>query len=374
MSGGVDSSVAAKLLKDQGYDIIGIFLHFWKEENNCACSENKCCSSSAYADANRVCQKLGIRLYTLNFSREFKKDVVDNFLAEYKSGRTPNPCVRCNKLVKLGLLIKKAKQLGYDFIATGHYARIKSKVPPIRRTGASQKSKVGEYKLVKAKDENKDQGYFLYNLTQEQLAHLIFPIGDYKKEKVRQIAEKYKLPVAKKKDSQEICFIPEKNHNEFLKRNLKMKSGSIKTKDGKIIGKHNGLPLYTIGQRKGVEIGGIGPFYVAKMDNKKNTLFVVKDGNNPLLFKKELIAKDVNWISGLAPKLPLKCQAVIRYRHKPVQCVIKKIKKQKDKKAKKQEEVEKYLVKFSKPQRAVTSGQSVVFYKGEEVLGGGVIE
>jgi tRNA-specific 2-thiouridylase len=356
MSGGVDSSVAAKLLKDQGYNVLGIFLYFWKEEKIGDFEfENKCCSVKAYLDASRVCQKLGIRLYTLNFSREFKKDVVNNFLDEYKSGRTPNPCVLCNKLVKLGLLIKKAKQLGYDFVATGHYVRLKPEIQ-------NPKSKI-QKKLLRAKDRLKDQSYFLYRLNQEELSHLIFPLGNFTKDEVRKMAEKFKLPVAKKKDSQEVCFIPEKSHNEFLKRNLKMKSGPIKTIDRKIIGKHQGLPLYTIGQRKGVEIGGIGPFYVAQTDYKTNTLYVVKNENDAFLFKKELIAKDINWILDKLPKPPLKCQAVIRYRHQPVQCKITKLKFN-----------NRYKVKFSKPQRAVTSGQSVVFYKNEEVLGGGVIE
>ncbi|OIO07773.1 tRNA 2-thiouridine(34) synthase MnmA [Candidatus Falkowbacteria bacterium CG_4_9_14_3_um_filter_36_9] len=371
MSGGVDSSVAVKLLTKKNYKCLGIFLHFWQEEAGFKKKlilnpvENKCCSAKALLDARRVCQKIGINLYTLNFRRDFKKKVVDNFLNEYKSGRTPNPCVRCNKFVKLGLLIKKARKLGYDRVASGHYARLK---------------KIGhEYKLYRAKDKAKDQSYFLYNLDQSQLKHLLFPLGEYKKEDIRKIARKYKLAVAEKKDSQEICFIPGKNHNNFLKRHLKLKSGLIKTMDDKTVGRHHGLPLYTIGQRRGVEIGGIGPFYVLKCDYKTNTLYVADDNHDPLLYSDKLIAKNVNWISGKEPKLPLACAAVIRYRHKPTKCIISPF----DKGGKegfilkrKLDEVNyynKYLVKFSKPQRAITPGQSVVFYRRDEVLGGGII-
>ncbi|MDO9399102.1 MAG: tRNA 2-thiouridine(34) synthase MnmA [bacterium] len=354
MSGGVDSSVVAKLLVDQGYEVVGIFLHFWKEnlksEEN---SENKCCSIEALMDARRVCEKIGIPLYTLNFSKIFKKQVVDNFLDEYKKGRTPNPCVRCNKLVKIGFLIEQAKKMGFNFVATGHY--IKSKVK-------SQKSKV-KYKLYKAKDENKDQSYFLWTFNQDELKYLLFPLGNYTKPQVRQSAKKFELPVAEKKESQEICFISEKSHNEFLKRHLKFKIGKIKTLDNKIIGEHNGLPLYTIGQRKGVEIGGIGPFYVAKKDYKTNTLYVVNDNNDPALFSDQLIVNNINWISGQTPKFPFHCQAVIRYHHPAVECVISNLKNKENN----------LLVKFAQPQRAVTSGQSIVFYNNNEMLGGGVI-
>ncbi len=339
MSGGVDSSVAAKLLTDQGHDVIGIFLHFWKEPGAGEAVENKCCSTEALLDARRVANQIGIPLYTLNFSKIFKREVVDNFLDQYRSGRTPNPCVICNKRVKLGYLLKQAKKLGYDYVASGHYA--------INKDG----------RLFKAKDKNKDQSYFLYTFSRAEFKHLLFPLGNYIKPQVRALARKFKLPVAEKGDSQEICFIPEKNHNEFLKRHLKLKPGPIKTFDEKVIGRHHGLPLYTIGQRKGVEIGGTGPYYAAKLDYKKNTLCVVSDGQDKRLYGDELTAKNASWIN--QPKA--KCQAVIRYRHKPVGCTLKKINKTK------------YLVKFKKPQRAITPGQSVVFYDGREVLGGGII-
>lgn len=344
MSGGVDSSVAAYLLKKQGFDVIGVFLHFWKEKN--AKTENKCCSEKSLADAREVSRKIGIPLYTMNFSGQFKKIVVDDFVDGYKSGRTPNPCVVCNKNVKLGLLIKRAKKMGYDYVATGHYVKLKN---------------VGKIKLLRGKDENKDQSYFLYTLNQTELKHLLFPLGDYKKDQVRAMAKKIGLPVAEKRESQEICFIPEKSHNDFLKRQLKLKKGKIIEIGGNIIGEHNGLPLYTIGQRKGVEIGGIGPFYVAKKDMKKNILYVTKGKDDPILYSSGLIAKNVNWVSGQEPKMPFVCQAVIRYRHKAVESIIKKIK------------ANNYQVNFQEPQRAITPGQSIVFYNKDEVLGGGII-
>ena len=353
MSGGVDSSVAAKLLVDQGYEVVGIFLHFWTSDIldvTLAKRENKCCSTKALMDARRICTQIGIKLYTLNFKDVFKREIVDNFLNEYSEGRTPNPCVRCNKFVKLGLLIQKAQELGFEYVATGHYV-------------ISQKSKVKSQKyvsLVRAKDMAKDQSYFLYALTQEQLSHLIFPLGSYSKEDVRKMARKFRLPVADKSESQEICFIPGKSHNDFLKKYLKLKKGSIKTIDGLVVGEHQGLPLYTIGQRKGIEIGGIGPFYAAKMDCKKNVLYVVQDKDDPVLYSDVLTVKNANWIK-IGLNFPLKCEAVIRYHAKAVSCEVDK-------------EKNNFVVRFIKPVRAITPGQSVVFYDGDEVLGGGVID
>ncbi|MEK7202927.1 MAG: tRNA 2-thiouridine(34) synthase MnmA [Patescibacteria group bacterium] len=363
MSGGVDSSVAAKLLVDQGYEVAGIFLHFWKENSNKENFENKCCSTESFMDARRVCDKIGIPLYTLNFSKIFKKQVVDNFLNEYKIGRTPNPCVRCNKLVKLGYLIEQAKKLGFNYVATGHYAQ--------KLEIKNQKSKI-IYKLYKAKDKNKDQSYFLYTFNQDELKHLLFPLENYTKPRVRRLARKFKLPVAEKKESQEICFIPNKKHNEFLKQHLKLKKGEIKTLDNKIIGKHLGLPLYVIGQRKGIEIGGGESFYVVKTDYKTNTLYVVNNKTDPALFSKQLIAGNVNWLSGQTPKMPFHCQAVIRYHHQAIKCVVTSLltKTKKENKIKKNS----LLVKFTQPQRAITPGQSVVFYNNNEVAGGGVIK
>jgi len=376
MSGGVDSSVAAKLLKDQGHEVVGIFLHFWKESKNIPLDkggkgdyENKCCSAQALLDARRVADKIGIPLYTLNFAKIFKKQVVDNFLSEYSRGKTPNSCVRCNKLVKLGFLIKQAKKLGFDYVATGHYARVKKT--------KKQENKKTEliYKLLKARDENKDQSYFLYTFSQDELKHLLFPLGNFIKPQVRQLAKKFKLPTAEKAESQEVCFIPDKDHNEFLKRHLKLKPGKtlslLRRGEGEVLGRHDGLPLYTIGQRKGIKIGGTGPYYAAKMDYKKNILYVVNKSDDPLLYKNELLAKNVSWISDAAPKLPLKCQAVIRYHHTPAECIITKIKPSTIHGKVLGEN--NFKIKFLKPQRAITPGQSVVFYRSEETLGGGVI-
>lgn len=354
MSGGVDSSVVAKLLQDQGYDVSGVFLFFWKDElhnaNGCQV-ENKCCGDDALFDARRVCQKIGIPLYTLNYRQEFKNTVVDDFISEYKRGRTPNPCVVCNKNIKLGLLIDQAREMGFDYVATGHYI--------VRKEAKNKKSGL-KYKLFKSKDETKDQTYFLYNLNQKQLQCLLFPIGEYKKDDIRKIASRFKLGVAHKKDSSEICFIPEKTHNDFLKRYIKFKKGLIKDYSGKVLGEHQGLPLYTVGQRKGIEIGGDGPYYAAKADYKNNILYVVNSFDDPRLFRDELMTKSISWLEGNGPKFPFSCQAVIRYHHPAVDCIIMQKK-------------DSYLVKFKEPQRAITSGQSVVFYQDKELLGGGII-
>jgi len=349
MSGGVDSSVAAQLLKNQGYDVAGVFLHFWKDETAGSAHENRCCSLESLLDAKKVAAKIGIPLYTFDFSAPFKKAVVDNFLSEYSSGRTPNPCVVCNKKIKIGRLLKYAKKLGFDYLATGHYLNIK-------KEGS-------QTKLFKARDGKKDQTYFLYTFTPDELKHLLFPLGNYLKPQVKKLAAKFKLGVESKAESQDICFLSG-SHNNFLKKYLKLEEGPIKISEtGKEIGRHQGLPLYTIGQRRGIEIGGTGPYYVAKFDYKKNILYVVKNWNEQILYQDSLCAKNVNWLSGKAPKRNLNCEAVIRYGHKAVKCLVTVDKKNKNI----------YLVKFKKPQRAITPGQSVVFYNKKEVLGGGII-
>jgi len=366
MSGGVDSSVATALLKNQGYDCFGIFMHFWSEPGNLKQRENKCCSLASLEDARRVCQKLGIKLYILNFDQLFKEKIVDDFLKEYRVGKTPNPCVRCNKYIKFGELLKRVRKMGADYLATGHYISLKHKniKAPARlatRSVAGRQEQI--YKLFTARDEEKDQSYFLYNLTQEQLKYLLFPIGDYQKTEVRKLARKFGLAVSERRESQEVCFIPEKDHNEFLKRHLKLKPGKIVTIEGTVVGQHLGLPLYTVGQRRGVGLGG-GPYYVVDFDYQKNQLLVATKVDDPLLFKDELRAKKVNWVSGRKPKLPLKCLAKIRYRHPAVAVEVNSQRRD-------------YLVKFKKAQRAITSGQSVVFYKTSgrrtELLGGGII-
>ncbi|HBA36900.1 TPA: tRNA 2-thiouridine(34) synthase MnmA [Candidatus Falkowbacteria bacterium] len=362
MSGGVDSSVAAQLLKEQGYKVAGVFLHFWKDETAGGQKENRCCSAESLLDARAVAAKLEIPLYTFNFSRQFKKTVVDDFLGQYDAGRTPNPCVVCNKQIKIGLLLKYARQLGFDYVATGHYLNLE-------RVGR-------EVRLFKAKDRNKDQSYFLYTFTPDELKHLLFPLGPYTKPQVRKLAKKFSLKVAAKPESQDICFLSG-DHNNFLKRYLTLRPGDIRILDSdEKIGEHAGLPLYTVGQRRGL-VGGTGPYYVAKFDYRRNILYVVKNWNEDILYESDLVAKKVNWLSGRAPRRAFSCGAVIRYGHPAVACIVSPLagKKKTDRKRGRSAsgDAESYQVKFSKPQRAVTPGQSVVFYDRDRVLGGGII-
>ncbi len=329
MSGGVDSSVAAALLKRAGVDVVGVFMKFGSEPFN------RCCSSESERRARKVAKILNIPFYVLNFEREFKKRIVDCFLKDYKAGLTPNPCVVCNKEIKFGLLLEKAFKLDADYLATGHYARLE------------------KGRLFKGRDEEKDQSYFLWQLSQKQLKHALFPVGQYTKKEVRELARSFKLPVLKIPESQEVCFI-RGSVNDFLEKHIKAKPGYIVDSQGKIVGRHEGLHFYTIGQRKGIGLPG-GPFYVLDKDLKNNILNVSK--NDKGLYRKELIARKVNWISGKSPKLPFKIKAKIRYRHQAAPATIHP----------------KNKVIFDKPQRAITPGQSVVFYKREELLGGGVI-
>jgi len=351
MSGGIDSSVAAALLKNQGYEVIGVFMQFWFPKGE-KYGENRCCSLEAFNEAKDVADKLDIRLHKLNFGREFKKYIVDEFLNEYKKGLTPNPCVACNKFIKFDLLLKHARTVfKAEYLATGHYVKIKGD------------------RLYKGKDDNKDQSYFLYNIKPASLGHLLFPLGDLKKPKVREMAKKFGLKVHDKSESQEICFVGD-SHYDFLNKFLKLKQGEIVeekilplskgrwSKTGGVLGKHNGLPLYTIGQRSGIGLAG-GPWYVSGFDHKKNILYVTRDQKKSNIFQRELVAKKLNWISGI-PKFPIKCQAKVRYRSKVYNCLVEKVSGG-------------VKVTFKSKQRAVMPGQSVVFYKGREVLGGGVI-
>ena len=354
MSGGLDSSVAAALLKRAGFSVIGIFMKFWSEpkKDGLIGALNRCCSPEAEVRARKVAKILKIPFYVFDFEKEFKKRIVDYFLEEYKKGITPNPCVVCNKEIKFGLLLGKALALDADFIATGHYAK-KKKIE-------NRKQKI-EYKLLQAKDKNKDQSYFLWMLNQKQLSRILFPIGYYTREEVEKLAKKFKLPVLKARKSVEICFI-QTTINDFLARHLKQKPGQIIYStpgvEYRVIGRHRGLAFYTIGQRKGIELPG-GPYYVLGKDLKKNILIVTK--NEKDLLKKELICKNVNWISGKVPKLSQKVKVKIRYRHELARAAIYKILNTK------------YKILFSSPQRAITPGQSVVFYKGQQLLGGGII-
>lgn len=350
MSAGVDSSVAAALLKQQGFDVVGVFLHFWKEPGQDALRENKCCSLESQQDARKVAQLLDIPLYTVNAAQEFKKEVVDYFLEEIKGGRTPNPCVVCNERIKFNFLFRKMLEMDADYVATGHYAEIKEKD--------------GKFHLYTSTDEEKDQTYFLYSLSQKQLSRIMFPVGGFKKPAIRKEAEKLKLPVFDKEDSQGLCFTPEKTPSNFIKRNLKLSSGDIITTAGKKVGTHDSLELYTIGQRKGVNIGGDGPYFVVERDFKKNQLIVTNDQKDERIFKKKMLVEIKNWISD-EPKLPLETNVKIRYRQALVRGIIRKAGKTKS------QTVE---VEFFDPQKAVTPGQSAVFYSDEkEVLGGGVI-
>lgn len=347
MSGGVDSSVSAVLLQKQGYEVIGCTMKLWEPGDDG--EESTCCGSQAVYDAKRVCDQLGIPHYTINCKDEFKNKVVDNFIQEYKEARTPNPCVECNRYLKFGSFYQKAKELECNYIATGHYASIQFS------------DKYKQYVLKKSKEEKKDQTYFLYTIPKEILEHIIFPLQDYtSKEDTRKIAEENKLLVAQKKDSQEICFIPDDDYQRFLKKYGKYKSqkGNIVLKNGKVLGQHAGFINYTIGQRKGLGISYQEPLYVLELDKEKNEVVV---GTQKELYSKELYAKEVNWMVFDKLEEPIKCKAKIRYRSKEATCMVYS-----DKDAIK--------VVFDDEQRAITPGQSVVFYDDEGiVLGGGKI-
>lgn len=355
MSAGVDSSVAAALLKQQGYEVIGVFLHFWKEPGSDELRENKCCSLESQQDARKVAQILDIPLYTVNAAREFKKDVVDYFLEESKAGRTPNPCVVCNDRIKFNFLFKKMLEMDADYVASGHYAKIKKTE--------------GKYHLYTSSDEEKDQTYFLYNLTQKQLGRILFPVGEYKKPRIREIAKEFELPVFDKDDSQGLCFTPEKYPTEFMKRNMVLEGGDIVNIAGQKIGKHDGLPLYTIGQRRGINIGGSGPYYVVGRDFEKNELLVTNDETDPTIFRRNMVVEISSWIAE-EPKLPLETNVKIRYHHPLVRAIIKQ-----QATGNRQQAMKRYEVEFLEKQKAVTPGQSAVFYGDDgEVLGGGIIE
>ena len=357
MSGGVDSSVAALLLKQKGYDIIGVYMKGWSLTG---------CAEEDATDARRVAGVLGIPFYVFDFENEFKKAVVDYMVSEYAAGRTPNPDVMCNREIKFGLFLKKALQLGADYIATGHYTRL-------QREFSIFKSQFPNYKLKIAKDLNKDQSYFLWTLTQEQLKYCLFPIDDYTKQQIRAIASKCCLPTAEKPDSQGVCFVGEIDVAGFLKEKLGINPGPIKNLKGKIIGTHDGAIFYTIGQRRGIGIKGSLPgeqgkiYYVAAKDLKTNTIFVA-EGKDENLFSDKLTVKNISWISNKAPKLPLKCLARIRYRQPLQNCVISSMNNESNTN-------KRIFVDFNSPQRAITPGQSAVFYNTKgEMLGGGIID
>lgn len=347
MSGGVDSSVSAILLKEQGYEVIGCTMRLWEQGDGE--EESSCCGSQAVYDAKRICDQLGIPHYTINCKKEFKCRVVDNFIKEYQEARTPNPCVECNKYLKFGAFYQKAKELECEYIATGHYASIEFS------------DKYQQYVLRKSKEEKKDQTYFLYTIPKKELAHVIFPLQDYtSKENTRKIAEENKLGVAQKKDSQEICFIPNNDYQGFLRRygNHGNKKGNIVLRSGEVLGQHQGFINYTIGQRKGLGISYKEPLYVLALNKEKNEVIV---GTEKELYGKELYAKEINWLVFDKLEKPIKCKAKIRYRAKEAEAMI-------------YPEEDKIKVVFDSEQRAITLGQSVVFYDFDGiVLGGGKI-
>lgn len=356
MSGGVDSSVAAALLLSRGYDVTGFFMYFWHDQHS-GQPANRCCAGEAEQQARAVARKLTVPFYTLDFKGDFKRQVVDNFLAEHQQLFTPNPCVVCNKKIKFGLLLDKIRQLGFDYLATGHYVK-KLKVKSLKlKVGRDE---ANQYKLLKAKDKTKDQSYFLYNLSQEQLRNLLFPLGKYTKKEARRLADDFGLPTASTRESQDICFVGD-SVEEFLARHSGYgQEGAIINTAGEEIGRHQGLLSYTIGQRKGIKVGGSGPYYVLERDYRRNVLVVINEEKDKKLYSDIVTCDRVSWVSGQEPALPLAVEAVVRYNAKPVAARVFR-------------EGRGYEIKLADAQRAVMPGQSVVFYQGDELLGGGVI-
>lgn len=355
MSGGVDSSVAAALLKRQGYDCIGIHLRFWSDTDSSGkVKANKCCSVAELEDARHIAQKLDIPFYVMNVEDQFKRHVVDYFLKSYEHGITPNPCIECNKNIKFGDLLKRATELGADYVASGHYAKV------------LRNDDTGKYELWAGRDKEKDQSYFLYTLTQDKLARILFPVGDYLKKEIYELADEFGLSrVSEKQQSQGLCFFAEGSPKNFLRRYLscdKFKHGPIVTCNGKKIGEHKGLPLYTIGQRHGLGIGGIKGesdgqgWYVVSIDRKHNAITV---GREKDILEESFVCGNLSFVSGDIFEGPVEVR--IRHRGERVPSSIE----MRD---------GKILVRAKKPLRAVSAGQSAVFYKGGRLIGGGVIE
>jgi tRNA-specific 2-thiouridylase len=345
MSGGVDSSTAAALLVEAGYEVIGVMMRLWTEGGEGGAT-NRCCSPEAVEDARRVCQILDTPFYLMNYERDFKHHVVDYFIHEYASGRTPNPCLACNRHIKFGLLLHRALSLDAQYLATGHYARI-------RRAN-------GRYQLLKGVDRRKDQSYALYMLGQRELAHLLFPLGDYTKDEVRAIALERGLPVAEKAESQELCFVHDNDYRRFLRTHAPeaIKPGPIIDTAGRLIGQHKGLPFYTIGQREGMGIAAPEALYVLEMDAARNAIVA---GTKAELGRRELIAHQVRFVSGEAPDSLTKVTAKIRYKAVEAKATLTPVGENT------------VALTFVEPQRDITPGQGVVFYQGEVVLGGGII-
>ena len=348
MSGGVDSSVSALLLQQQGYQVEGLFMKNWEEDDG----TQYCTAKEDFADAQAVADKLGITLHGANFAAEYWDNVFEHFLAEYKAGRTPNPDILCNREIKFKAFLDYAMLLGADYIATGHYTR----------RGEAD----GKATLLKGLDNNKDQSYFLHAVGHTELEKTLFPVGEIEKPVVRELAEQHDLATAKKKDSTGICFIGERRFKDFLQQYLPAQPGEILSLDGEHLGRHHGLMYHTIGQRQGLGIGGLSnhgeaPWYVVEKDLDNNSLLVAQGNNHPALFTSSLDTGEIYWVAGAAPQLPLNCMAKVRYRQPDQACTLSP-------------GGNGYRVDFEQPQRAVTPGQSVVFYQGELCLGGGVIE
>ncbi|HTQ98828.1 MAG TPA: tRNA 2-thiouridine(34) synthase MnmA [Candidatus Acidoferrum sp.] len=348
MSGGVDSSVAALLLREAGYQVEGLFMKNWDEDDG----TEYCTAKADLADAEAVCRKLGIKLHTANFAAEYWNHVFEHFLDEYRNGRTPNPDILCNKEIKFKAFLDYALYLGADMIATGHYARTQDVD--------------GQTWLLKGLDPNKDQSYFLSAVNQRQLERTLFPVGHLPKAEVRSLAAQYEFVTHDKKDSTGICFIGERRFRDFLQTYLPAQPGDIETTDGNILGRHDGLMYHTLGQRAGLRIGGVrggeeAPWYVAAKDLARNVLIVVQGNEHPLLLSSALTATKLDWVNG-PPALPLVCMAKTRYRQADQACTVNLL------------DNDHVHVQFVRPQRAVTPGQQVVFYQGERCLGGGVIE
>lgn len=348
MSGGVDSSVSALLLIQQGYQVEGLFMKNWDEDDG----TEYCTAKDDLADAQSVCDKLGIKLHTANFAAEYWDNVFEHFLEEYKAGRTPNPDILCNKEIKFKAFLEYANALGADYIATGHY---------VRRTHDDNHAK-----LLKGLDNNKDQSYFLYAVGKDEIAKSLFPVGELEKPEVRRLAQEHDLITHNKKDSTGICFIGERRFKDFLEQYLPAQPGDIKTLEGDTIGRHSGLMYHTIGQRQGLGIGGLAnysdePWYVVEKDLDNNVLLVTQSSDDKPLYKTHLNASNMDWVARVAPELPLTCKAKCRYRQADQDCTIS---------ANSDGSIE---VSFVEAQRAITPGQSVVFYLNEECLGGGII-
>lgn len=350
MSGGVDSSVSAYLLLQQGYQVEGLFMKNWEEDD----TDEYCAAAVDLQDAQNVCDKLGIELHTVNFAAEYWDNVFEYFLEEYKAGRTPNPDIMCNKEIKFKAFLEFAAEiLGADYIATGHYVR--------------RREVDGEWQMLRGLDNNKDQSYFLYTLSKDHIAQTLFPVGELEKPEVRQIALEQDLITHDKKDSTGICFIGERKFKDFLQKYLPAQPGNIETPEGQIIGKHDGLMYHTIGQRKGLHIGGMKDagdeaWYAVKKDLERNVLIAVQGSKHPMLFASGFAVNQLHWVSRKELEQPLRCTVKIRYRSQDVECTLVP---QQDGSGR---------VLFDSPQKAVTPGQSAVFYADDVCLGGGIIE